>query len=200
MFNSITGEITYKDQDKVFLRSGDVEWELSISAKASGRLPPEGERVRLLVHLHHREDQMKLFGFWSPLERALFLDLLKVEGMGPRLAMKVLSGIEAEDLAAALESEDVGAISGLPGLGQKTAQKVLLKLKGKVSFAREKKLGVEEDIINALAGMGFDRRVAREAVAASLKELNGEEKGGLGREELERELFRRALKQISKER
>ncbi len=197
MFNSLYGEITYKDPEKVFLRTGGVEWDLAVSAKCADRLPPDGQKARLFVHLYHREEQMKLFGFWSTLERALFLDLLKVEGLGPRLALRILSGIEAEDLVAALESEDVERISALPGLGQKTAQKVMLKLKGKLSFPQEKRLGVEEDIINALAGMGFDRREARSAVMASLKELDGQE---LGREELERELFRKALAQLSRER
>ena len=120
-----------------------------------------------------------------------------MEGLGPKLALKVLSGIEAEDLVAALESEDVERISALPGLGQKTAQKVMLKLKGKLTFPQEKRLGVEEDIIEALAGMGFDRREARSAVLASLKELDGNE---LRREELERELFRKSLAQLSRER
>lgn len=197
MFNSITGEVSYKDAERLFLRSGDIEWEMSISARSSLRLPPEGERVKIYTHLVHREDQMRLFGFTTTLERALFLDLIKVEGLGPRIALKALSGIEAEEFITALENEDLAAIAALPGIGQKTAQKVMLKLKGKLSGPREKGLGVEEDIINALTGMGFDRREARNAVAASVKELNGQD---LGREELERELFRRSLAQINKDR
>jgi holliday junction DNA helicase RuvA len=191
MYNSLTGEITYKAEERLCVQTGGVEWELVVSKKALERLPPIGQVARVFTHLVHREDSMRLYGFSDPSERALFLDLLKVEGVGPRAAMKMLSGVDREQFAKALEQDDVDALSTVPGVGKKTAQKIILTLKGKLTPAAETEgRSTENDITTALVGMGFDRKTAKTAVAAALKALAGRE---MKSEELERELFRRAV-------
>jgi Holliday junction DNA helicase RuvA len=199
MLNSLSGKVSYKGKERIFVQSGDIEWDLLVSTKSLDKLPAEGERVRVFVYLHHREDQLKLYGFATMAERELFLDLLKVEGLGPRLALKVLSGIEVEDLITALDNDDLDQLISIPGLGRKTAQKIILKLKGKLTTLPENGMDLEGDIISALAGMGFDRRLAGRAVKACRKELHGEA-SSLTPEQLERELFKRALVIINRER
>ncbi len=190
MYNSITGEITFKGEDRICLQTAGVEWELSVSRKGVARLPPVGQVARVYTHLVHRDDAMRLYGFSDPAERALFLDLQKVDGVGPRGAMKILSGVDREQFTAALDREDVDSLSAVPGVGKKTAQKLILTLRGKLTPAEQQGRSAEDDITTALVGMGFDRRTARAAVASASKSLAGRSMKG---EELERELFRRAV-------
>ena len=191
MFNSVTGEITYKGEERLCIQTGGVEWELVVSRRALDRLPPMGQIVRVYTHLLHREDVMRLYGFFDPAERTLFLDLQRVEGVGPRGAMKILSGVDLERFSQALDNDDVDALSAIPGIGKRTAQKIILTLKGKLtSTAEAGGRSTEEDIAAALVGMGFDRKTAKAAVASALKTLSGRDMKG---EELERELLRRAV-------
>lgn len=191
MFNSVTGEITFKGDERLCLQTGGVEWDLTVSRRAIDKLPPVGQIARVYTHLLHREDSMRLYGFSDPAERGLFLDLQKVEGVGPRGALKVLSGVDRDTFARALENDDVDALSSLPGIGRKTAQKIILTLKGKLTPATESAgRSSEEDIATALVGMGFDRRTAKAAVTAAAKSLSGKQMKG---EDLERELFKRAV-------
>jgi Holliday junction DNA helicase RuvA len=194
MFNSITGVITYKDEERVFLNACAVEWEIHVSRSSSDDLPEEGQKTKVYVYLYHRDDQVKLFGFSQATERDVFLDLLKVEGVGPRQALKILSGVEVGRFIEALDSEDLDLLSGIPGVGKKTAQKIMLKLKGKLTVTTPAGISLEEDILNALVGMGFDRRSAKGAVSSASRTLRERD---LDREELERELFKTALSQLS---
>jgi Holliday junction DNA helicase RuvA len=194
MFNSITGVITYKDEERLFLCAGAVEWEIHISRNSSDDLPEEGQKTRIYLYLYHRDDQLKLFGFSQATERDVFLDLIKVEGVGPRQALKILSGVEVGRFIDALDSEDLDLLSSIPGVGKKTAQKIMLKLKGKLSIMTPAGISMEEDILNALVGMGFDRRSAKGAVSTASRTLRASD---LDKEELERELFKTALSQLS---
>ena len=180
MLNSLSGTITYKDDGRVFLQSGEVEWEIWTSRTSSDDLPGLGESARVFVHLYHRDDQLRLYGFSQAGERDGFLDLLKVEGVGPRQALKILSGVEIHRLVAALDNEDLSFLAAIPGVGTKTAQKILLKLKGKMAAAGPTGVSVEEDVVNALAGMGFERKNARAAVAAAHRALLEPPEGGQG--------------------
>jgi Holliday junction DNA helicase RuvA len=194
MFNSITGEITYKDEERLFLSSAAVEWEIHISRSSSDDLPEVGRSSKVYVYLHHREDQLRLYGFSQVLERDVFLDLLKVEGVGPRQALKILSGVEVGRFVEALEGEDLELLSTIPGVGKKTAQKIMLKLKGKLKVSTPGSGSLDEDIVSALVGMGFERRNAKNAVVSAARSLRERE---LSSEELERELFKSALSQLS---
>jgi len=191
MFNSITGEITFKGEERLCVQTGGVEWDIVVSRRALDKLPAVGQAARVYTHLLHREDSMRLYGFLDPAERALFLDLQKVVGVGPRGALKVLSGVDRDQFAEALQRDDVDALSSLPGIGRKTAQKIILTLKGKLTPATEGPgRSAEDDIATALVGMGFDRRTARDAAARAVKSMGSVAMKG---EELERELFKRAV-------
>jgi crossover junction endodeoxyribonuclease RuvC len=193
MFNSISGELSFKTKDRVFLSNSGVEWDISVSASTSSKLPQPGSACRLFVFLYHREDKMQLFGFSTVEERELFFDLLKVESIGPASAMKILSGVSSEDLSRAIDSGDTGLLSGIPGIGKKTAEKIIFKLRGKISVPREKIL--YEEIANALSGMGFEIQEARLAVRQAALDL---ESAGVSDEDLEKELLKEALKRMSK--
>ncbi len=200
MFNSLTGRVTAKREGSLYLETNGIEWDIVTPTPSLAALPPVGSLARIYTYLHHREDQVRLFGFASPLERALFLDLLKVEGVGPKQAVKIMSGISAELLAAALDNGDVEALSRLPGLGVKTAQKMILALRGKLT----REMGEEPpqayaDIVNALVEMGFERRLAIEAVRESAAELHRETAAGSRAEpEIEKELMRLSIVRLSR--
>ncbi len=190
MFNSLSGEVTLREDDRLCVATGGVEWELVVSRKSAVRFPAPGQPVRVYTFLLHREDSMKLYGFLDPAERSLFLDLQKVDGVGPRGAMRILSGIERKDFVDALDRDDVDSLSQVPGVGKKTAAKIILTLKGKLTPSGSGAgRASEDDIATALVGMGFDRRTAKTAVAEAIKSVDA----GLAPEDLERELFRKAV-------
>jgi Holliday junction DNA helicase RuvA len=190
VYNSIQGTLTGKGATKVFLENQGIEYELEVSFNTASALPELGSKVRLYTYLHHREEVMKLYGFLEEAERRLFLDLLKVEGIGPRQALRILSGTTVGAFLRILESEDVKALTRIPGLGMKTAQKVLLSLKGKISLEEEALPREERDLQVALVEMGFEPSKASDALRRALKECREE---GLSGEPLEREAFRRAI-------
>ena len=196
MFNSIRGRLSEKRIDSICVDTGGVEWEMSVPARSLDEFGALGEETRAFTWLHHYEDGMRLFGFPSAQERGIFLELMKVDGIGPKQALRVLSGIRPGDLDAALEADDLGALQRIPGVGPKLAQKMLLALKGRIVLASagEQAGGTSEplwaDVIRALADMGFDRKDAERRVTELAKTL---EPGP----ERERELFRRALLALS---
>jgi Holliday junction DNA helicase RuvA len=193
MFNSIRGILTEKQSDCVFILSGGIEWDISMPATDIGRLGPEGEEARVFTWLYHREDQMKLFGFVETGRRSTFLELLKVEGIGPKGALKILGGIDQDDLERALETEDIARLEAVPGLGKKTAQKMILALKGKLALVKAVSATPYGEIVEALVGMGYDKRAAAEALAKAEKEINRDIIGA----EREKLLFKEAIVNLS---
>jgi len=193
MFNSIRGKITGKLEGSVYLLCGGIEWEISAPGNDIAVLPPAGEECRLFTWLYHREDQMKLFGFAGEERRNAFLELIKVEGIGPKGALKILGGIEQEELENALENEDLARLEAVPGLGKKTAQKMILALKGKLVRAKAAAESPYGDLVEALAGMGYDKRAAAEALAQAEKELPP----GMAALEKEKRLFKQAIVNLS---
>jgi Holliday junction DNA helicase RuvA len=194
MFNSIRGIITEKRADVLYLETGGVEWELYVPSSDISQLPPEGSEGRVYTWLYHKEDLMRLYGFADDRRRSTFLELLKVEGIGPRGAIKIMGGIGQKDLEAALENEDLARLEAVPGLGKKTAQKMLLALRGKLSFpAAPPAAGPYGELIEALAGMGYDKRSAAEALQKAAASLPPGLSGG----EKEKQLFREAIVYLS---
>ena len=189
MFNSIRGTITGKMADNVYILSGGIEWEISAPGIDIARLPPVGEEGRLFTWLYHREDQMKLYGFAMEERRNTFLELIKVEGIGPKGALKILGGIGQEELEHALENEDLARLEAVPGLGKKTAQKMVLALRGKLVSAKTAPETPYTDLVEALAGMGYDRRAAADALARAEMEISGE----IDDAEKEKLLFKTAI-------
>lgn len=197
MVNSIRGILTFKAPGLAGIETGGVEWALELSATSLSRLPALGAEVRLYTHLHHVQDSMRLYGFADIDERRLFLALLGVSGVGPALARKILSGTTPERFIAALETEDIESLGAIPGLGKKTAQKIVLQLRGKLTAdepAAASSPGEEREVIDALVSMGFDSRAAAKAVSAVLGDSTVAELTG---EEREREILRRAIVALS---
>ncbi len=166
MFNSLTGSVTHKDNERMHLLLSGVEWDLSISGSTSAKLPAIGEEVRVFTFLYHREDQMKLFGFASSSERELFLSLLQVNGVGPRLIMRMLSSADENLIRNAVQVGDVDSLARVPGLGAKSAQKIILSLRGKSLGTADGPASFEVDVMKALLGMGFSQREASDALGA----------------------------------
>lgn len=206
MFNSIRGILTLRRLDTIRIETGGIEWECTVPAVDAERFPSPGETARVYLWLYHREDQMRLFGFFDEKRRETFLELQKVEGIGPRQAVKIMSGISQEELERALEAGDVGRLEAVPGLGKKTAQKMILALKGKIAV-NETGSGVpmaHHELVEALVGMGFDRKAGAEAVAKAEAELDGEEAARSAKPEerlssadREKQLFKRAIMLLS---
>jgi Holliday junction DNA helicase RuvA len=154
-----------------------------------------GEEARVFTWLYHKEDQMKLFGFADPSRRSTFLELLKVEGIGPKGALKILGGIGQDDLERALETEDLARLEAVPGLGKKTAQKMILALKGKLASPKAIPDTPYGELAEALVGMGYDKRAAVEALARAEKAIGpGVAVNGAEREKL---LFKEAIVYLS---
>jgi Holliday junction DNA helicase RuvA len=195
MFNSLRGTVTEKLADSLRIETGGVEWDISCPVLDMEAFPEPGGEGRVFTWLYHREDQMKLFGFAGERRRATFLELLKVEGVGPKGALRIMGGIAQDDLETALENEDIGRLEAVPGLGKKTAQKMILALKGKliaVSPAAEAASPYGE-LAAALAEMGYDKKQAAEALAKADAELEPSVKGA----EREQLLFKRAIVSLS---
>ena len=138
---------------------------------------------------------MALYGFSAMEERFLFLDLLRVSGIGPRQALRILSGMSVDEFVSSLDADDVDALSRIPGLGKKTAQKIILTLRGRLTLPQAEDADTPNvEIIAALAEMGFDRQSATKAVERVAADVRSE---GLQGEDAEKELFRRAIVSLS---
>ncbi|PKL06194.1 MAG: Holliday junction branch migration protein RuvA [Spirochaetae bacterium HGW-Spirochaetae-9] len=195
MFNRILGTLSGRTATSIFVLTGGIEWDISVPSRAAGLFGPSGEQVEVFTWLHHYEDGMRLFGFPSEHERAVFLDLMKVEGIGPKQAIKILSGISPADLSVALETSNLAALQKVSGVGPKMAQKMVLALKGRlVELDAEGNPPAPSspwsDVVAALADMGFDRKATETAVRKLAADLPTGVDG-------ERELFRRALLDLS---
>ena len=193
MFNSIRGNITGKSDSGIFLLTGGVEWEIAVPLTDIARLPALGEECRVYTWLYHKEDQMKLYGFAGEERRATFVELLKVEGIGPKGALKIMGGIGQEELESALESEDLSRLEAVPGLGRKTAQKMILAFKGKLTAVKAAAETPYGDLVEALIGMGYDKRAAAEALDRAGRELPK----GVTEAEREKQLFKEAIVYLS---
>ena len=195
MFNSIQGIVSAKTPDAVFLLSNNIEWEISMPINDIQGLPLNKES-RILTWLYHREDQMKLFGFLNERRRTTFLELLKVEGIGPKGAVKIMSGISQDDLEKALENADIARLEAVPGLGKKTAQKMLLSLKGKLVSSGSNNIvsSPYNDLVEALVGMGYDRKQAIDALTSAQETVK---ESNLTAAEKEKLVFKEAIVYLS---
>ncbi len=187
MIAHIRGQILSKAPNAVVLDCGGVGYELAISVATYTELRDIGAEARLHVHTHVREDALQLFGFAEPAEKRLFEKLLTISGIGPKLAITVLSGISAERLVGAIRGGDHATLTKIPGIGKKTAERVVLELKDKLddmagvamTSAGEVvvSLGVvADDVLSALVNLGYPRAAAQKAVetAAKDKEVSGD--------------------------
>ena len=182
MFNSLSGTITGKFPQKLFLDTNGIEWDIIVPDTTLDDLPRLGEKARVFTWMQHTDSAMNLFGFASTKDRDLFFDLNKVEGVGPKSAIKIMSNIQRDQLISSLESGDLAALEKIPGLGKKTAQKMLLALKGKLTLEEDlpgvkvvvNRSGEFSDVVSALANMGYDKRMVEECISKLVEELNRE--------------------------
>lgn len=193
MFNSLSGPLTGRGPGLLYLSTGGVEWEMEVSGFTLRDLAHETD-ARVFTYLYHREDQMRLYGFSGETERRVFLELLKVSGIGPRAALKILSAASPAEIARLLQSEDVDGLSRLPGIGKKTAQKLILTLRGTLVTADEAVSRPQDELVDALTEMGFDRTAAAKAVTRLQADC-----ADLPPDAREKEVFRRAIVELSAE-
>ncbi len=194
----LKGTLFSKAADRIVLDIAGVGYEVTIPFSTYYDLGDVGASVGLHVYTHVREDTLSLYGFLTTLEKRLFTMLIQVSGVGPRLAIAALSGLPGEELIRALAGGDVARLSSIPGIGKKTAERLVLELKDKVrtlmtEAGREAELpapvsSTQADVVSALVNLGYGRPVAEKAVAQVVKEVQG------GRFE---DVLRRSLRRIS---
>jgi Holliday junction DNA helicase RuvA len=175
------GRLLRKDMQDAVVDVGGVGYRVTIPLSTFYRLPALGADVTLLTHTHVREDTLALFGFLSPGEQALFERLIAVSGVGPKLAIAILSGIEAPELVSALRTSDVARLTRIPGVGKKTAERLVLELKDKMQGLAAAEdgataavtAGPREDLVSALVHLGYSRPEAERGAERALKEGDG---------------------------
>jgi Holliday junction DNA helicase RuvA len=176
----LRGQILYKIPNYVVIDCGGVGYELAISVATYTELREVGAEAILHVHTHVREDALQLFGFHDVTEKRLFEKLLTISGIGPKLAITVLSGISAERLVEAIRGGDHATLTKIPGIGKKTAERVVLELKDKLDdmagftaegvVVRPSLGGTAEDVLSALVNLGYPRPIAQKAVESAAKD------------------------------
>jgi len=171
MIGRLTGLLAAKSPPQLLVDVGGVGYELDVPMSTFYNLPALGERVALLTHFVVREDAQQLFGFLSHDERSTFRLLIKISGVGPRTALSILSGLSVAELAQAIAAQEPGRLVKVPGIGKKTAERLLLELKGKLGADLAAPASVasdaQADIVQALVALGYNDRDA----AAALKSL-----------------------------
>lgn len=195
MIGSLRGTLVRKEIDEVEIEVGGIGYRVSIPLSTYEALPAVEAEATLLTHLHVREDELTLYGFATRRERELFETLVGVSGIGPRLALHVLSRLSPERFAAAIARQDLATLTGISGVGRKTAERMIVELKDRVVELTEVETSAEavrlttsgEDAVKALVALGIRRAAAERAVQRALAE-----DAGLAASEL----TRRALAEI----
>jgi Holliday junction DNA helicase RuvA len=174
----LRGRITEKQPNRIIVDVNGVGYDVFVPLSTFYGLGDPGSGVALRIHTHVREDALALYGFATPLEQDLFERLISVSGIGPRLALAVLSGMEPAELMRAIERSDVARLTSIPGVGKKTSERIVLELKDRLPPARTLAAAagetppdapVRDDVLSALLNLGYHRPLAEKAVASALK-------------------------------
>ncbi len=169
----LSGVLRRKAIDSLIIDVGGVGYEVMVPLSTYNHVPETGDPITLHVHTHLREDSLSLFGFSTELEKEVFLLLLNVSGIGPKLALSVLSGLSLDDLLMAIHTSDDSRLCSIPGIGKKTAARLCLELKDKVkhlapvfrtSVQAEARPSGVDDAVSALVNLGYKRQQAEEVV------------------------------------
>jgi Holliday junction DNA helicase RuvA len=170
MIGKLTGILSDKNPPQVVVDCGGVGYEVQVPMSTFYNLPATGEKVSLLTHFVVREDAQILYGFGSQAERSAFRELVKISGVGPRTALSVLSGMGVGELAQAITLQEAGRLTKVPGIGKKTAERLLLELKGKLGADIGMPSGAgheaQSDILQALLALGYNDKEAALALKA----------------------------------
>ncbi|MBM3365198.1 MAG: Holliday junction branch migration protein RuvA [Betaproteobacteria bacterium] len=168
MIGRLSGLLLDKNPAQLIVDCNGVGYEVSVPMSTFYHLPSTGERVTLLTHMVVREDAQLLYGFGTAQERELFRELIKISGIGARTALAILSGMSVNDLAQAVTLQEVGRLTRIPGIGKKTAERLLLELKGKLGAELGAAPGTEgessNDILSALLALGYSEKEALLAI------------------------------------
>jgi Holliday junction DNA helicase RuvA len=195
MIGSISGVLAAKAPGEINVDVGGVGYQIFIPLSVFYRLPEAGEKVRLFIHTHLREDALQLFGFLEAEEKQVFLLLNSVAGIGPKLAVTILSGIPADDLARALKEGDQARLQSIPGVGKKLAERMVVELRDKAVAMRPPEASaaanggseVSRDAVSALVNLGYRRADAETAV----REIAQKQEGNLA------DVLKEALRRLS---
>ena len=171
MIDQISGKIISINDNYVVLAVGGLGIKVNISANFASKLANE-DLITLVTYLNVREDALDLYGFKNDSERNLFLMLISISGIGPKLAVSILSGVELEKLKSNILSGDIKSLTSIPGVGAKTAKRIIIELKDKLSKTTTTELGFEDnfgskiskDVLNALLGLGYSESMATEVI------------------------------------
>ena len=171
MIDQISGKIISINDNYVVLAVGGLGIKVNISANFASKLVNE-DLITLVTYLNVREDALDLYGFKNDSERNLFLMLIAISGIGPKLAISILSGVELEELKSNILSGDIKSLTSIPGVGAKTAKRIIIELKDKLSKTTTTELGFEEnfgskiskDVLSALVGLGYSESMATEVI------------------------------------
>jgi holliday junction DNA helicase RuvA len=201
MIAHLRGKLLSKHPNQIVVETNGVGYEVNISVPTFSELPANGSEVALHIHTHVREDLIALYGFLRPAEKQLFEKLMTVSGIGAKLAITILSGMAADDMAGAIRSNDVARLTRIPGIGKKTAERMVLELRDKLPAVAGTSTPTgpamsptEQDVLSALVNLGYQRAVAEKALASVVK-------NGVGKAEKMGSfdaLFRETLASLSK--
>jgi Holliday junction DNA helicase RuvA len=180
MIGQLRGQLLIKKPNQVLMDVQGVGYDVHIPLTSFYELPDAGSEIVLQIHTHVREDAITLFGFNTQREKSLFLKLISVSGIGPRLGIAVLSGARVEELAKSIADADLSRLTAIPGVGRKTAERVVLELKGQigrflapdaVEESRDVAIsdGLQEDILSALVNLGYPKTSAEKALTRVLQ-------------------------------
>ena len=176
MIAYLNGTLSEKHQDYAIVDIQGVGYEVEISTQTFEQLPAEGKQLKLLIHHHFTDNDQRLFGFASPEEKELFELLITVKGVGPKLGLTILSGLPAPQITAAIVQSDKNALTRISGIGKKTAERMLLELKDKITdvsvelaadAAGSVSGNLKQEAVSALESLGFRKRDAEKAVRSA---------------------------------
>jgi len=195
MIAHLRGRLLAKHPNQAVIETAGVGYDVTITIPTFSDLPSLGSEVALHIHTHVREDQIALYGFLRPAEKQLFEKLITVSGIGPKLAITILSGMPADEMVGAIRNNDIARLTRIPGIGKKTAERMVLELRDKLPPAGAEipaaptMTAMEEDVLSALTNLGYQRPAAERALAQAAKN---------GKEESFEALFRNTLASLSK--
>ena len=189
MIAHLRGKIVSKHPNQVIVEAGGVGYDVNITIPTFSALPAAGSEVTLHIHTHVREDQLALYGFLRAEEKRLFERLIGVSGIGPKLAVTILSGMAADAMVAALRDNDIARLTRIPGIGKKTAERMVLELRDKLEGLAAAPVApqaspLEEDVLSALVNLGYQRVAAERALERVARNGKGESFEKLFRETL----------------
>jgi Holliday junction DNA helicase RuvA len=196
MIAHLRGKLLAKHPNQAIVETAGVGYDVTISVPTFSDLPATGAEVALHIHTHVREDVIALYGFLRASEKLLFEKLITVSGIGPKLAITILSGMAGDEMVGAIRGNDVARLTRIPGIGRKTAERMALELRDKLPPVTPTSAPavpamnvVEEDVLSALVNLGYQRVAAEKALAAATRSGKG---GSFD------EMFREAMAALSK--